>query len=77
VGPTSDKYFYPMNDLDKIFAASYRERRNSTNYEFTVRDPFNPTYNPAKFTSSKASKPYNLHFESALKKLLVKKQFLC
>lgn len=77
MGPRSDKYFYSINDRDQLFASSFNEKKNLSNYEFTVRDPFNNTYNPAKVMSSKAAKPYNLHFESALKRLLVKRKFIC
>lgn len=47
-GPQPNKYFYSVNDIDKVFSASYCDKKGGTPYEFTVCDPFNNTYNPAK-----------------------------
>ena len=73
-----DKHFYNRTNLDQLFHRSYAQRRErNDNYDFTVRDPFNNTYNPAKVTSSSKGPPFNRHFGKALKTLLLKKNFLC
>ena len=79
LGIEDSKYFYNLSNLNQLFHDSYASRRGGKNneYDFTVRDPFNPTYNPAKVSSSSKGPPFNRHFEKALEKLLVKKKFVC
>ena len=80
VGPRQvKKYYYNLGDLESLFHSSYAEKKGRREkYDFTVCDPFNNTYNPAKVSSQKGSeRPFNRHFESALKTLIIKKKFLC
>lgn len=79
VGPGKDKCFFNKSDLDMLFHESYVSRKGRNDYDFTVCDPFNNTYNPAKITSSRNNdnKPFKDNFESALQKLIVKQKFIC
>ena len=82
-GSSKAKYFYSVNDLETLFHPSYVTKKRNERYEFTIRDPFNNTYNPAKnllLSARSASShlhSYDKHFESALKKLLHKQRFIC
>ena len=79
-GLQDGKYFYNLSNLNQLFHESYTSRRGysrNNEFDFTVRDPFNHTYNPAKVVSSSHGPFFNRHFEKALKKLLLKQEFLC
>lgn len=78
VGPRSDKYFHNVNDLSQLFHESYVSGKGrNERYDFTIRDPFNNVYNPAKVQSKRNSKPFNLNFENALERLIQEKKFIC
>ena len=76
VGPIkNDQYFYNTQDMSELFHESYavnRSKSNPINYDFTIRDPFNTIYNPAKISTKNRHVRFNQHFESALKHLLIK-----
>ena len=77
VGPSNDKYFHNLNDLGRVFHEDYVSGKGrNERFDFTICDPFNNTYNPAKVISKQNAKPFSYNFESALKKLLVKKTFI-
>ena len=64
IGPSSnDQYFYNTQDVSDLFHESYagnKSKSNPNNYDFTIRDPFNNSYNPAKIsTKNKPGKRFN------------------
>lgn len=69
------KYFYTVEQIQSLFHKDFAERRVNQREkpEFTIRDPFNNTYNPAKVLT-KCN--YRHNFQTALETLFVKKLFI-